>query len=83
MYPPSNKTWNTNMLVVQTAAEPPNHGRMHLLTINCIWNNKNALRNKVEAKSSVLARVGFGAKLEFSAWEKSAVVELKLLSDKN
>src|ERR1017187_11037842 len=54
MYPPSNKTWNTNMLVVQTAAEPPNHGRMLLQTINCIWKSKNALRNKVDAKSNLV-----------------------------
>jgi hypothetical protein len=54
MYPPSNKTWNTNMLVVQTAAEPPNHGRMHLLTISCIWKSKNALRNEVDAKSNLV-----------------------------
>jgi len=71
------------MLVVQTAAEPPNQGRIHLLTISCIWNSKNALRNEVDAKSSVLARVSLGAKLEFAVWEESAVLELKLLSDKN
>ena len=83
MYPPSNKTWNTSMLVVQTAADPPNQGRMHLLTINWIWNSKNALRNKVDAKSNVLTLVGLEAKLEFPVWWKSAVVDLKLLSDKN
>ena len=83
MYPPSNKTWNTNMLVVQTAAEPPNQGKMHLLTINCIWNSKNALRNEVDAKSKVLAQVGLGSRLEPALWEESAVLELKLLSNKN
>ena len=42
------------MLVVQTAAEPPNQGRMLLLTINCIWRSKNALRNEVDAKSNLV-----------------------------
>ena len=42
------------MLVVQTAAEPPNQGRMLLQTINCIWKSKNALRNKVDAKSNLV-----------------------------
>ena len=83
MYPPSNKTWNTNILVVQTAAEPPNQGRMHLLTINCIWNSKNALRNEVDAKRNILARVGWGPKSEFAVWHEMPVLELKLLSDKN
>jgi len=69
------------MLVVQTAAEPPNHGRMHLLTINCIWKSKNALRNKVDAKSSVLAQVTLGFKMELAVWGRSAVVERKLLSE--
>jgi hypothetical protein len=71
------------MLVVQTAAEPPNHGKMHLLTINCTWKSKNALRNKVDVNSNRMAHAGFASKLGFSALEKSAVVELKLLSDKN
>src|ERR1017187_9377907 len=62
------------MLVVQTAAEPPNQGRMDLLTINCIWKSKNALRNEVDAKSSVLARGGFAPKLEFAALRGSPVL---------
>jgi hypothetical protein len=48
------------MLVVQTAAEPPNHGRMCLLTINCTWNNRNALRNEVKANISATVRNGMG-----------------------
>ena len=30
------------MHVVQTDGQPPNHGRMFLLTSGCTWNNKNA-----------------------------------------
>jgi nitrogen fixation/metabolism regulation signal transduction histidine kinase len=37
-----------SMLVVQTAADPPNHGRIYLLMINCTWNNNSALRKMVE-----------------------------------
>jgi hypothetical protein len=47
---------------------------MDLLTINCIWKSKNALRNEVDAKSSVLARGGFGPKLEFAALRGSPVL---------
>jgi len=42
------------MLVVHTAAEPPNQGRMDLLTINCIWNSKKALKKDVAAKSNLV-----------------------------
>ncbi len=31
---------------------------MYLLTTNCTWNNKKALRNEVDTKRNVLARVG-------------------------
>lgn len=54
---------------------------MDLLTINCIWNSKNALRNEVDAKSSVLARVDVRPKLEFAVGEESGALELKLLSE--
>jgi len=48
------------MLLVQTAAEPPNQGRMCLLTINCTWNNRNALRNEVKANIRATVRSGSG-----------------------
>src|SRR4030067_1153709 len=35
------------MQVIQTAAEPPNHGRIILAIIGCIWKNRNALRKMV------------------------------------
>jgi hypothetical protein len=31
------------MQVVQTAAEPPNHGRIILAMTGCTWNNRKAL----------------------------------------
>ncbi len=42
------------MLVVQTAAEPPNLGKMYLLTINCTWNKRQALKKDVAAKSNLV-----------------------------
>jgi hypothetical protein len=56
---------------------------MDLLTINCIWNSKNALRNEVDANSIVLARVEVLSKLESAVWEESAALELKLFSEIN
>jgi len=80
MYPPSNNAWNTSMLVVHTAAEPPNQGKMDLLTINCIWNSKNALRNDVNANSNVSVLRGLGSNLESLSWEESDMIERNLLS---
>jgi hypothetical protein len=38
------------MAVIQTAADPPNHGRIILAIMGWIWNSRNALRNMVEAE---------------------------------
>src|SRR5271165_7571526 len=38
------------MLVVQTAAEPPNQGRMYLLMMSWTWKRRKALRDMVRAK---------------------------------
>jgi hypothetical protein len=38
------------MHVVHTAAVPPNHGRMALLTSGCTWKSKKALTKIVAAK---------------------------------
>ncbi len=35
------------MQVVQTDADPPNHGRMILAMIGCTWNSRNALKKMV------------------------------------
>jgi len=43
------KRGKTSILVVQTAAEPPNQGRMYLLTISWTWNSRKALRKRVAA----------------------------------
>jgi hypothetical protein len=37
------------MQAVQTAAEPPNHGKISLAMISCTWNSRNALRKIVAA----------------------------------
>jgi hypothetical protein len=37
------------MQAVQTAAEPPNHGKISLAMISWTWNRRNALRNIVAA----------------------------------
>ena len=37
------------MHVVQTAADPPNHGRIILAMIGCTWNSRNAERRMVTA----------------------------------
>jgi hypothetical protein len=49
-----------SMLVVQTAAEPPNQGRRYLLMISCTWNRRNALRKEVKAKRTIVVRAVLG-----------------------
>jgi len=46
------------MLVVQTAAEPQSEGRMLLLTINCIWNNKKAAQQRRRCEEQSLSSRG-------------------------
>src|ERR1700681_2924680 len=47
------------MQLVQTAADPPNHGRMSLAMSGCTWKSRNALRRMVAAKSSAGTRALF------------------------
>src|SRR5580658_3034227 len=44
------------MQLVQTAADPPNQGRMSLAMSGCTWKSRNALRRIVAAKSSAGTR---------------------------
>jgi hypothetical protein len=37
------------MAVIQTAADPPNQGKIIFAIMGCIWNSRKALRNIVEA----------------------------------
>jgi hypothetical protein len=39
--------WKNSIHVVQTDADPPNHGRIIFPIKGCTWNNKNALKNIV------------------------------------
>ena len=40
------------MQLVQTAADPPNQGRISLAISGCTWKSRNALSRMVAAKSS-------------------------------
>ena len=48
-YPASNAVWKKTRQVVQTAAEPPNHGRICFATTGCTRNSRNALTKMVTA----------------------------------
>ncbi len=41
-YPASSTAWKNTTHVVQTAAEPPNHGRICLAMMGCTRNSRNA-----------------------------------------
>ena len=45
----TSSSWKNSMHVVQTAADPPNHGRIILAMIGCTWNSRNAERRMVTA----------------------------------
>ncbi len=68
------------MLVVQTAAEPPNQGRMYLLTMSCTWNNKSALRNNVEPNTT--AKVRIGTRFGSAVYCSNAVEDTAFLIDR-
>jgi hypothetical protein len=48
-YPASNAVWKNTRHVVQTAADPPNHGRICFAITGCSRNSRNALRKMVTA----------------------------------
>jgi hypothetical protein len=72
---------NRNHMGVNVSSDPPNQGKMDLLTINCIWNSRNALRNTVEAKSNWWGRAGSPAEVEFVVGEEPAARDRNLFFD--
>jgi hypothetical protein len=48
-YPASSAVWKNTRHVVQTAAEPPNHGRISFATTGCTRNSRKALTKMVAA----------------------------------
>ena len=46
-YPPSSAVWKNSMAVIQTAADPPNHGRIIFAIIGWTWKSRKALRKMV------------------------------------
>ncbi len=50
-YPKRSATWKKTRQVDQTAAEPPNQGRMRFATSGSRENRRNALRKIVDPKS--------------------------------
>jgi hypothetical protein len=48
-YPASKAVWKKTRHVVQTAAEPPNQGRISLATTGCTRNSRKALTKMVAA----------------------------------